>query len=315
MIAYLDLNVFDRIEKLFKLDSIECNIYQPIQNAIEHHNIIVPYSNAHLNDLYRWYCKDQSFTDGHLENIKQLTNNLCICQYWNQKNAVFHYRDVNEFFKEKVNDYETEISTFEEIFDLDPELLNFIKHSKLFPLPNTWRKLYQQDPIFGIIYPKTKIENNFYALMEDIFNFQYRLKTDYSLYKTFRTKLLNSLNQLKGNQVIITTTKTYFKNLPKHLDVFDISELLEIKSNSINNQNYFRIIDTFYKFDLKGYKSDGSFNNMFDDSLHTFYAAHCDIFITNDDRCKYKAEKTYERLGIKTKVIKANEFESIKNCL
>ena len=52
---------------------------------------------------------------------------------------------------------------------------------------------------------------------------------------------------------------------------------------------------------------------MFDDSLHTFYGAHCDFFITNDDRCKYKAEKTYERLKIKTSVIKAYEYEQIKN--
>jgi hypothetical protein len=65
-----------------------------------------------------------------------------------------------------------------------------------------------------------------------------------------------------------------------------------------------QILDTFYKYDLKGYKTDGNFNNMFDDSLHTFYAAHCDLFVTKDERCNYKAKKTYERLGITTTVIK-----------
>ena len=54
---------------------------------------------------------------------------------------------------------------------------------------------------------------------------------------------------------------------------------------------------------------------LFDDALHTFYAAHFDFFITNDDRCKYKAEKTFEKLKVKTEVIKINEIETIKNCL
>lgn len=80
----------------------------------------------------------------------------------------------------------------------------------------------------------------------------------------------------------------------------------------LRNQKQVKIIETFYKYDLKGYKSDGNFNNMFDDSLHTFYGAHCNFFVTNDDRCKYKAEKTYERLQIKTIVIKASEYNRIK---
>lgn len=58
------------------------------------------------------------------------------------------------------------------------------------------------------------------------------------------------------------------------------------------------------------YKSDANFNNMFDDGLHTFSASHCDVFITNDDRCKYKAEKTFEKLKIKTLVLKSNEIRN-----
>ena len=80
-----------------------------------------------------------------------------------------------------------------------------------------------------------------------------------------------------------------------------------------DNELYYKVVETFYKYDLEGYKTDSNFNNMFDDGLHTFYAAHCDVFITNDDRCKYKAEKTYEKLHIKTLVIKSNEIEKIKN--
>ena len=89
--------------------------------------------------------------------------------------------------------------------------------------------------------------------------------------------------------------------------------MYEPKSKTSENKAYSKIIETFYKYDLQGYKTDSNFNNMFDDALHTFYASHCDFFMTNDDRCKYKAEKTFEKLKIKTKVIKAEEYEKIKN--
>jgi hypothetical protein len=54
---------------------------------------------------------------------------------------------------------------------------------------------------------------------------------------------------------------------------------------------------------------------MFDDSLHTFYGAHCEYFVTNDERCKYKAEQTYKKLNIRTVVIKADEIERVKIAL
>jgi hypothetical protein len=84
-----------------------------------------------------------------------------------------------------------------------------------------------------------------------------------------------------------------------------------IDNKTSNNSAYSKIIDTFFKYDISGYKSDGSFNNMFDDALHSFYAAHFDYFITNDERCKYKAERTFEKLAIKTKVITIKEIDAL----
>jgi predicted nucleic-acid-binding protein len=47
---------------------------------------------------------------------------------------------------------------------------------------------------------------------------------------------------------------------------------------------------------------------MVDDSIHTFYGSHCDYFITIDDKCKYKAGQTFEKLNISTKVFTPEEF-------
>ena len=315
MNVYLDLNIFDRIEKKEKLNVFEKTIYTGIENLILDKKIIVSYSNAHLNDLFRGFQNNPDFIEGHLNYIKKLTNNLCICQYWGRNETTWHYRDIVEFFKEKKAEWEYEPTSFLEILSFDeiPNAPNLAELFKLIPLPPEFKKAYSVDPMFGIMYPKSRIENNQLSLMEDIFDFQSRLKSDYSLYKSFKSYLVQSLTKHRNNPEMLKSIKSNFGGLPKHLDFFEISDLYTPKTKTSENNAYSKIIETFYKYDLQGYKTDSNFNNMFDDALHTFYASHCSFFITNDDRCKYKAEKTFEKLKIKTKVIKAEEYGILKN--
>jgi hypothetical protein len=120
---------------------------------------------------------------------------------------------------------------------------------------------------------------------------------------------------MKNNKDFIKSINSNFKDLPRHLEPIDILEAYTSNNKTSNNLMYSKVIELFFKYDLIGYKSDGHFNNMFDDALHSFYAAHFDFFVTNDERCKYKAEKTYEKLKIHTIVIRIDEVEKIKNCL
>lgn len=314
MTAYIDLNIFDRLEKLDKLDQPNKEFYQTLFNLLADKKITTAYSNAHLNDLFRGYQKNPAYIEGHLINIKSFTNNLCICQYWGEKTVKWHYRDINEFFKEKVDEWEFEPASYDELFKDYPLMQHTLELYKLVPLPPEFKKGYVER-MFGIMFPLSKIHNNQFALQSDIYNFQSRLKSDYGLYKSFRTYLLTSLNKIKNNKELIKSVNSGFKDLPKHLELTDIFDAHTPNNKTSDNSLYSKVIDVFFKYDLAGYKSDGHFNNMFDDALHTFYAAHFDFFITNDDRCKYKAEKTYDKLKIKTKVLKIDEMEILQNCL
>ena len=314
MTAYIDLNIFDRLEKLDKLEQPEKGLYQTLFSLLSDKHISTVYSNAHLNDLFRGYQKNPTYIDGHLANIKSFTGNLCICQYWGEKAAKLHYRDIFEFFKEKITDWEFEPNSYDDLFKDQPLMRQAVELFKLVPLPPEFKKGYVE-PMFGVMYPLSKMSNNYYALQSDIYNFQSRLKSDYGLYKSFRTYLLTSIHKIRNNKELIKSINSNFKNLPKHLELTDIFDTYTPNNRTRDNSMYSKVIDVFFKYDLAGYKSDGHFNNMFDDALHTFYAAHFDYFITNDDRCKYKAEKTYDKLKIKTKVIKIDEIETVKNCL
>lgn len=314
MTAYIDLNIFDRLEKIDKLPDSEKENYQTLFSLLKDKKLTTAYSNAHLNDLFRGFQKNPDYIDGHLNNIKELTNSLCICQYWGEKSASWHFRDIFEFFNEKVEEWEFYPNTYDDLFADEPLMKSALELYKNILLPDDFRKGYVES-MFGIMFPLSKIHNNYYALQSDIYNFQSRLKSDYGLYKSFKTYLLTSLNKLKNRKELISSVNSNFKDLPKHLELTDIFDAYTPDNKTSDNVMYSKIIDTFFKFDLAGYKTDGHFNNMFDDALHTFYGAHFDYFITNDERCNYKAVRTYERLKIKTKVIKIDEIEIIKNCL
>jgi len=311
MIVYIDLNVFDRLEKVDKLEYPDKGFYQILFSLLKDKKIVTAYSNAHLNDLFRGYKKNPTYIEGHLNNIKSFTNNLCICQYWGEKAVRWHFKNIFEFFKEKVRDREFEPISYDYLFEGEPLMQQTLELHKLIPLPAEFKKAYV-DPMFGIIFPLSKIHNNQYALQSDIYNFQSRLKSDYGFYKSFKTQLLTSLHKIKNNKELINSVISNFKDSPKHLELTDIFDAYTPHNKTSNNSMYSKIIDVFFKYDLAGYKSDGQFNNMFDDALHTFYAAHFDFYITNDDRCKYKAERTYEKLKIPTKVIKIDEIEAVK---
>ncbi len=315
MLVYLDLNIFDRLEKIERLEDNSHRVdYQRLYSIIADKKITTAYSNAHLNDLFRGYKKNLEYTNGHLSNLKTLTNNLCICQYWGQSNVRWHYRDIFEFFDEKMHEWQYDPLSYDELFFDEPLLRSTLEMAKLVPLPPAFKTGYA-DPLFGIMFPLSKIHNNLYALQSDIYNFQNRLKSDYRLYKTFKSKLLTSLNIIKNNRTTFKAINPEIKDLPKHLELTDILDAYTPANKTSDNSMYSKVIDIFIKNDFAGYKSDGHFNNMFDDALHTFYAAHFDYFITNDDRCKYKAEKTFDKLSITTKVIKISEIDVLIDSL
>lgn len=314
MIIYLDLNIFDRIEKIDLLEENEKNEYLPLLDLISTDSIDLPYSNAHLNDLLRGWKKNPNYIDGHLKNIQKITKDLCICQYWGEKKVWWHKRDIFEFFNSKKDEADIFDETLDEMFDFGLGDKSPIHLTKKLPLPIEWVSQIKKDKCAQLMFPTTIEQNSLYNLFADLYNFQIRLKSDYSFYKAFKAQLSKNISTLKGNKDVVN----YIRNndqIPNNLklDFNSIADAykpkFEIKES--DNESYYKVIETFYKFDLQGYKTDSNFNNMFDDALHTFYASHCDVFITNDDRCKYKAEQTFSKLNIKTLVIKSNEIDKI----
>ena len=320
---YLDWNIFNKLEKLEILSQPEAEIYQTINERIQNNNFDIPYSNAHLNDLLTGYLKNPSYAPGHLEFIEKLTDNLCIVQYWKQNQSTVHYRDVKEFFQNMIDDVGFLPPSFEELMDdtynLDdfepgsPERAkmelykNQLKTLLRNPVPKDFLKIYKADSIFELIYPRTKIEKTTLAMCDDMYKFSMNINKDYSLYKALRKFIHTSLAKVKGQNELIKSANA---STPTYLTFDSVYEQAKPEFQPSENLNYDKLINLFAKLDLSKSetKGDEKFKNMFDDALHTFYAAHCNYFITIDKNCYTKAKEVYERLGIPTQVMFPEEF-------
>jgi len=311
--TYLDLNVCEKIEKKDRLEGSERTTYDQIEQLILDNKIICPYSNAHINDLLRGHANNPTFIPGHLETLNRLTNNLCVVQYWGNTQAAWHYRDVVEFFNSALEDKEVTTKSFTELCDWDETGLwqKQLDLLRLMPIPNNFKGIYKANPVFNLMFPRTKTQMNMLAMCEDLYDFSNNAKKDYSLYKSLRTFVNQSRAKLKQQQKMFKEIDKGMADLPTYLNNDEAWEKYAPKNKTSDNPVFQKITDTYFKIDFRGHKSDDKFSNMIDDSLHVFYGAHCNYFITNDDKCHYKAAETYHKLGIATRAMKPSEFVNL----
>lgn len=307
--VYLDWNIFDKIEKLEELNETEKKLFSRIEQLIIDGQIICPYSNAHINDLLRGYYKNPDFIPRHLDTLKRLTSNLCIVQYWGKDKVTWHYREVEEFFNSCLKDNEEGFRSFKDLAIDDFGLMKLqFEILKLTPVSPNFKDVYKNGSIFNLMFPRTKTEMNHFAMCEDLYDFYQNMNKDYSLYKSLRTYVNQTKAKVKSEANKLTKLEKEVVNPPNYLNFDELWEKYTPKTKTYENPKFQRLTDTYFKIDFKGYKSDDRFSNMIDDSLHVSYAAHCDYFITIDDKCHYKAAETYHKLGIETKAMKPDEF-------
>jgi hypothetical protein len=313
--AYLDWNIFNKLENTVTLKAEETVVYTAIETSILEGNVLVPYSNAHISDLARGYLKNPAFTEGHLHNINRLTNNFCIVQYWGEQKVKWHVRDPHEFLNSTLDESEITAGSFADLLYLEDEpVMNALwdlQKSLLRrqPVHPSFQDIYAFDPIFKTLFPRTKEEMNVLALCEDLFQFGSRIKSDYALYKHFQKFLTQLRLKLPQYQRLYAKTQQKVIGKPLYLNWAEmVDKAIEDVRHKSPNAAYDKIFNLFTGYDLKGYHTDERFSNLIDDALHCFYSAHCDYFVTIDKRCSAKAKKVFEQLKLRTKVVTPYEL-------
>lgn len=89
--------------------------------------------------------------------------------------------------------------------------------------------------------------------------------------------------------------------------------------NTLHHQDKSKIpfydfyLQSYSMLDMLGFSKDGlssknSYNNIFNDSLHSYYARYCDYLVTEDDGLIKKSRLLYDKFQDATKILTVDEF-------
>ncbi len=321
---YLDLNVFDRLEKLEKLSLEETKPYQSIIEYLQSGTLTAVYSNAHIGDLIRADKNrptgDTSVLEGHLRNISNLTNNQCMCLYGGKVDVTVDHRDIFEFFNASLSESNHTETSFMRLFDgtnddENPELNTLVETLKKtlevfaeIPITAEFEKTFEYYPLLQQMFPETFETKNIGNSFNDIMLMSESMNNN--MYRDLK-RMMNPNNINEFMKVLSPDQKMDKNELKQILSTIDIiSEAKKYlpQTKTSDNPLYDKLTNLYSQTDFRGFNSDKNFENMIDDANHTFYAAHCLFFITEDTRCIYKAKEVYKQLQIGTQVFTPKEF-------
>lgn len=81
---------------------------------------------------------------------------------------------------------------------------------------------------------------------------------------------------------------------------------LSDKTGPLTTWSVFR--ELYLTLDTFGFYSDSKVPNLIDDVFHSFFAAHCDVLVTDDERTFQKAKAVYKQLNLSVEVCKSVDF-------
>lgn len=304
---YFDTNLLTKSEQYPELENLLYN---------NQDKFLTLYSAAHIDDLSR--SDDDEKVKIELKQIKKLTKSYSLSRNWGEDFTTYEVRDPVEFYQ-SFNKSEINLDSITDI--LSKELMNtegplsILKNISHNLNLNEWNEKITQElgDELPEIFDKSKIDNTYYALLEDIFAFIKLLNNDKKAskaLKAFFRKYLN-LNNL-GNQTNVLDFLN--KELKKSLLGKDFNELandaLYKPTENYKPNQYDKFTSKYNSLELVGYRPDSksSIPNIVTDSNHSYYAAHCDILITEDRGLRDKSRVLYNEFRIQTTIYSLKEF-------
>lgn len=317
---YLDKNIFSYIRKKEQPHHVllaeKLEFLEPVT--------VLPYSTAHMGDLKNGYDTEDQYKIDKLNEdltfISKITHDHYLQLSFKEPNPIATIRSPFEAFKTQIETEPVEMLSdplqfLENSFDENEPHGKAAKEAiaALRNLPNISGNLSEMDGI-GIIGNMFK-GDTFGEQMKNASELFNSINSNTKEYKDLSNLAkkgipLGDLFSIKSDAV--TKLNERMKNSPlnKTFDELTDTVLTGYKKDA-EITNWDRFSANFSTLNLIGYFPDKLTNgveNYHFDLQHAFFAAHCDFFITDDERTSYKAKASYENLGIQTKVCTVKEF-------
>ncbi|HTO15750.1 MAG TPA: hypothetical protein VLZ83_08260 [Edaphocola sp.] len=315
MRIYLDSNVFRFLKKK------ETDFYKKLEIVLNERksNFLFCYSYAHLADLKR--DKSQKKYDD-LKYMEGFVDNNYLCHYWGNKTTSCYLVKPLEAFESLDDDSIDDLFDFESIFtgDLEPlgkAFTDLLKSQKLdFSMMQTENQPDNLKQALSTLFPSDKKEFSLLDWMKNFGEFYKKLDNDKKAFKQLREAITNNLTKL--NLFDIDITKVNFNDdfkltpLKKSFKQFVTDNLNPNGDKEISNYDFFT--NAYSTLNILGLDKErnkkAAFANTINDSLHSYYAAHCDILVSDDEGLLVKSKTLYKLLDIDTQIFHIDDFNN-----
>lgn len=319
--VYLDWNVFSRLEHN---DEVNKKLTEILTDESKY---ILPYSPAHLKDLYRSYKKvGMEGIEGHLEKIQKYSKSLFIVytinhvlefQFLNSKESMRQHveaYDEHQDFDFSIDKMMETLEPFSSILDslFKIQLPNFTakqddneqvnkqiadtRSSELVKrLLGTEETISMKDMMQNLMTLSSNLyEDDSYSQWRDGF------QRDIKVSGRIKDKRFNPINTLDQN-----AQKLQKKDF---MELFESLLIGEDKKSLFN-----KIIALVRQLDFHGFYPDKieeghHLDNVETDYEHIAYATSCDIFIVHDNNTRAKAKLAFELLKLNVQVVSPKEY-------
>lgn len=322
---YLDWNIFSLIK------NPKAEPFISIANELERlkEETTIPYSSAHMSDLKKGYKPEEPFityTNQDLLFISKVTKD----NYWyyntNAKEVFAEQRAPLETFESYKEDNISaeEAIDFEKLFeDMGMGHLGkaFQDYFKSIQVPMDLSKIPDDSALkkpLQNIFKTTGTTTSMWDLMKNFGKFTDVIHKDPTLYKELRNGFRNDLK-------LPTDISNWKENTWERLDSHMSSTIIKksftdivsdsVKQNSSNKEwaFYDEFLQAYMNLDLVGFYPEkldkkNTYTNFSNDSQHAFFAAYCDIFVSNDENIRAKSKAIYDKYGITTEILSPEQF-------
>lgn len=313
---YLDLNILTKFKKNPALIELRELI------KANRDDIIIFYSAAHIEDLIKSDNEEQVLSD--LDEIKFWTHCHSLFKYWGHDYVSFEISDPFEHYKKAKDDpiRSFNLTYFENLIQglnlEEASLENPLGKMKSLNHNINFSALDLNDEEQAWFYnnfPYARQNPSFYAFFKDCIHLLTSLQKDREntrrLRKIIRKQIPFDLNRETNIFSFLNL------NLPKTRlrKTFDDFRTGNNSPGDKKFERYDKFLSAYSSLDILGFNADKNslLSNTTVDSLHSFYAAHCDVFITDDQKLRKKSEALYKEFNISTGVFSPLEYVSVHN--
>ena len=317
---YCDTNVFSNLETYRKGeldDPKKIETYASLKMLMDNNKSSWSYffSHAHIRDKEK--ADERKFA--YFDFIESYVGSNCIHYFEDSQRPLFFNQPPKAIYDDTDRSFSDLMSLFVSESDEDGDGLNLLRESMKDLLVNQIIKIPDNinnqipEKYQSSVHQLLPIENastNVYEVMQRINTFTENVMGDQKLYKDVRSYLFESLH----NGSLTNVPSERFEELfelsifKKTFYQYVIDSLSQYKDKTQVPYHYF-YIQAYILMDMFGIskeklKRKNTFNNILNDSFHSYYAQYCDIFITEDEGMRKKSGYLYDLYGTsKTKIM------------